>query len=394
MYSRQVKNGVFILEGLNALATTYYFYYIYFLMQKQFGFGALQNLLLAAGLGFIYAFAAVFGGRVAQKRGCFFSLKIGFFILATALLAGSQVSHLSNHLVVMVVGTVGMCFTWPAFQAIISENEPRLRLQSLLGVYNLTWAGASALAYFTGGAMIEKLGLKSMFLVPGGVHFVQFIFTFWLEKKAALSSVKNNSESKIKLSPLPENKISSVQKTFLKMAWLANPFAYLAVNTLIPVIPTLAKELNLSPQFAGFSCSVWFFARAGSFVLLRFYPGWHYRFLGLVVSYAAMILSFAAMLLIPNLWVLVLAQIIFGLSLGLIYYSSIFYSMDVGETKGDHAGIHEGAIGAGTCVGPAIGAAALYFFPARPHSAAWTVSGLLLTGLVGLIWLYNRKEKG
>ncbi|MDQ6632465.1 MAG: MFS transporter, partial [Verrucomicrobiota bacterium] len=314
------------------------------------------------------------------------------FILATALLVGSRVENLSSHIAVMVAGTIGMCFTWPAFQALVSENEPRLRLQNLLGIYNLTWAGASALAYFTGGAMIEKLGLKSMFFVPAAIHLGQFVFTFWLEKNARLSPTKNNSESEIKISQPRENKISSMQKTFLKMAWLANPFAYLTVNTVIPVIPTLAKELNLSPKFAGFFCSVWFFVRAGSFVLLRFYPGWHYRFSWLVISYAAMILSFGMMLLIPNLWVLILAQIIFGLSLGLIYYSSIFYSMDVGETKGDHAGIHEGAIGAGTCLGPAIGAAALYFFPHQSNSAAWAVTGILFIGLAGLIWLRNRKE--
>jgi type IV secretion system protein VirB10 len=48
-----------------------------------------------------------------------------------------------------------------------------------------------------------------------------------------------------------------------------------------------------------------------------------------------MILSFLVILLTPNLPVLILVQISFGLCIGLIYYSSLFYSMDVGETKGD-----------------------------------------------------------
>jgi len=36
----------------------------------------------------------------------------------------------------------------------------------MVGLYNVVWAGTGALAYFTGGAMLEKLGLKSLFYVP------------------------------------------------------------------------------------------------------------------------------------------------------------------------------------------------------------------------------------
>jgi len=58
--------------------------------------------------------------------------------------------------------------------------------------------------------------------------------------------------------------------------------------------------------------------------------------------------------------------------------------MDVGETKGEHGGLHEAAIGAGSCAGPGIGAAALHFFPKNPDGSTWTVSALLLAGLAGL----------
>ena len=67
--------------------------------------------------------------------------------------------------------------------------------------------------------------------------------------------------------------------------------------------------------------------------------------------------------------------------------------MDVGETKGEHGGIHESAIGAGNCAGPAIAAAALLLFPAHPASGPLAVCLLLLGGLGGLFWLrYQRTE--
>ena len=44
MFSRRLKTGYFVLEGLNSFATVYYFYYFYFFMQTEFGFGNKANL--------------------------------------------------------------------------------------------------------------------------------------------------------------------------------------------------------------------------------------------------------------------------------------------------------------------------------------------------------------
>jgi hypothetical protein len=92
------------------------------------------------------------------------------------------------------------------------------------------------------------------------------------------------------------------------------------------------------------------------------------------------------------LWAVVLAQLVFGVAIGLIYYSSLFYAMDASETKGEQGGIHEAAIGAGNCLGPAIGASALWLAPGNAGMGAWAVSGLLLLGLGGMVLM--RKPGG
>jgi len=88
--------------------------------------------------------------------------------------------------------------------------------------------------------------------------------------------------------------------------------------------------------------------------------------------------------------VLVLVQIVFGGAIGLIYYSSLFYSMDLGDTKGEHGGIHEAAIGLGNLAGPAVGAASLFFLPQYANSGTVAVSGLLLLGLGGLLAIWRK----
>src|SRR5438034_1950534 len=138
-------------------------------------------------------------------------------------------------------------------------------------------------------------------------------------------------------------------------------------------------------MFAGFFCSVWLFVRIGAFALLWLWPGWHYRFRWLVGAYAAMVMSFALILLVGQLPLLIAAQFVFGLAVSLIYYSSLFYSMDLSETKSEHGGFHEAAIGAGSFAGPAVGAASLHFLPQYASSGVAAVSVLLLFGLAGLV---------
>src|SRR5204862_7597804 len=114
-----------------------------------------------------------------------------------------------------------------------------------------------------------------------------------------------------------------------------------------------------------------------------------YRFSWLLAAYLVLMGTFATLVIAPNLAVLVLAQILFGCALGIIYYSSLFYSMDLSETKSEHGGIHEAAIGLGNFAGPAVGAASLLWFPQFPQSGALAVSALLLLGLGGLVTIWR-----
>jgi MFS family permease len=389
--SRKLKNSVFALEAINSLATTYFFYDIYYYTRYQFHFGALQNLLLAALLGAVYAVSAYFGGQFAQKFGYLTAVRWGTGIMAVVFLIGSQVHGLAATLAVIVVGDVGMCLTWPALEALMSEGEPPARLQSLVGIYNFVWAGFGAFAYFTGGVLMQQWGLKSIFYVPAGLLFLEMGLAFWLEREAQRQPALALDPPLLR--PTPEGIASPISPAlFLKMAWLANPLAYLAINTVISTLPTLAKHFQFTLMQAGFICSIWLFVRTGAFIFLRLWPKWHYRFRFLAGSYVAMIVSFGAMLLTRDIWLLIAAQVVFGLAIGLIYYSSLFYSMDVGETKGEHGGIHEAAIGAGNAAGPAMAAAALAFFPEYPGSGAAAVCALLLLGLGGLYWMRFRRR--
>jgi predicted MFS family arabinose efflux permease len=392
MTHQRLKVGYFILEGLNSFATAYYFNYLFFYTQRQFGFDNLDNLVLSAANGFVYMCSAWYGGRYGQNHGYFSALKLGFGLMLGAMAVGTLHDNLYGHGAGMIVWTLGMCFTWPNLEALASEGESPAGLKQMVGIYNVVWAATAASAFFVGGALIEVMGWKSMFWLPAGLHLVQWFGVIWLKRKAAQTAAGEQVPSAI--NPAPASGIAheevvspSLAKCFLRMAWVANPFSYIAINTAIPLIPGLARRFELTPALAGFFCSAWMFSRLVAFVLLWRWTRWHYRFRWLILAYLLLLASFIALLLAPHFWAVILAQLVFGWAVGLIYYSSLYYSMDTSDTKGVHGGVHESAIGLGIFAGPAVGAAALRCFPAQAQASTWAVSAILVLGFATLLGL-------
>jgi predicted MFS family arabinose efflux permease len=397
-----LKPGYFVLEGLNSFGTVFFSYYFYFFMQQVYGFGNRANLVLAAvNAGGIYAVGAWQAGKFAQRFGYFNALKVGFLVMLTGSALGLQMHGASGHICAMAVVIAGMCFTWPTLEALVSEGESPAGLQKMVGIYNIVWAATAAAANFTGGLMLEKLGLPSLFYVPMAIQATQLGLTLWLDwahrtQSGLPSAPAPKATTAVRTEAAPRElapRSSARAQCFLRMAWLANPFAYIAINTLIPVIPSVAARLHLSTMLAGFCCSVWCFARMGAFVWLWRWTGWHYRFRWLLASFLALVGSFALVLTATTLAMLVLAQIVFGVALGLIYYSSLFYSMDASDAKGEHGGIHEAVIGLGNFAGPAVGAASLYFLPQYANSGTFAVTFLLLGGLGSLVAIWKTGMK-
>ena len=398
MSFRQFKFAVFTLEGTNAFATGLYFNWLFFFTERQLHFGVSENLSLVALHGLIYTGSAWFGGWFAHRYGKFLALKIGFSIMIVALGAGAFLHLAAAQVAVMLAWTFGVCFTWPTLQSLTSEAEPSARMPRMAGIYNVVWSGVSAVSYFIGGVLFEKLGVASMFWIPVLIHIVQLRMVFWLEKNKLHIELPVTKEGVSDVPQISSELLSKEdaihRKKFLRFALLTNPFAYVAINTAIPMIPEVARRFDLSPMWAGFFCSLWLFMRMAAFILFWLWPGWHYRFGFLLSAKIMLVLSFLGLLLAPQLWIMLVAQVIFGLSVGLIYYSSLYYSMNGGTAKSEHGGLHEAMIGLGTFIGATVGVSAKYFYPAVAGISIWAVAGLLLIGLGALIWLRYRNETG
>ncbi len=391
MSLRIPKGTVYAATALSTIATFYHFSYLFFLLRDRYSFDNRLNLRVAALHGAIYVFAAWQGGRFAERRGYTASLTAGFVGLFLCMVVGALVSSAAALLAVMAVYTIVLLLVWPALEALAIADEPPERVPHLVGLYNLTWSGSAALAYFTGGPLYDRIGARMIFGIPAVIFLVQLVFLFWLSRRPASASPRPVADVAAVVSSMPDDFRGSPERsvTFLRLAWLANPLSYMAIYTLLAVMPGLAASLGLTPTQVGLFCSIWFFARLGSFILLWQWPGWHYRFRFLAGGYASLMASFLAILLAPNLAVLVIAQVAFGASAGLTYYSSLFYSMDLSEAKAEHGGLHEAGVGVGICAGPLVGTAALQMFPAWPQAGAIAVTAVLTGGLVTMLAVWR-----
>jgi predicted MFS family arabinose efflux permease len=390
VHTRKSRTIFFVLEGLNTLASSYFGGYVYFLLRDRFDFGNLGNLSVAALMGFVYVLAAWQGGRFAQRFGYFTALKTGLGGLAACLALGALSSSLPAVLLVIVGWSATLCFTWPALEALVSDGAGDDVLPRNIGIYNIVWSAGMAAMYFFGGTLYETLGQPSIFWLPSLVHAGQCLIVMCLGKDPvptppAAPAVKTHSLEAAAV----VQRVSP--QAFLQMVWLAIPFSYIGITTFTASVPALAKTLGLSTAHAGLFCSIWMFVRLGTFVALWQWTGWHYRFRWLLAAFVGLMAGFSLLLLSRNLGLLAGAQAVFGVSVGLIYYSSLFCSMDVGETKGEHGGLHEAMIGTGICLGPAVGALSLCLAPASHNAGAYTVTVLLACGLAGLIGLRVRQ---
>ncbi|MGB5216679.1 MAG: MFS transporter [Smithella sp.] len=387
MMLSRVKILFYFIELINCYAAVFYSNFLFFYLKNTFGFGEVANLATAALGGFVYIIASWQGGRLAQRYGSLKLLSIGACIVILSLILGVMLSTPAEQISVYCFWTVGICLMWPALEILISERAGKA-LPKMIGIYNVTWAVGGFISYFSAGMLIEKFGMASLFWIPLGITLIELslmpLAAGWLSQETAFES-----DGQLLT---PESRHAETGQ-FIRMAWIANPFSYVAINTVIPLIPSIAEKLSLSTGMAGIVCSVWMFARLMAFVTFWQWTDWHYRFQWLAGSFFMMIVSFFGILMAQSVGFLLVAQVGFGLSIGLIYYSSLYYSMNVTENQGANAGVHEAMIGAGQFIGPAVGAAALYLVPAATGIGAWSVGGLLCIGLSGLFLVRHHGEK-
>ena len=358
-------------------------------MRDQFGFSGRDNLAFAALNGLIYTFSAWQGGRFGQRRGYFNALKVGLGVMILALAAGWQFNSAAGLVLATGLLNVGMCFIWPTIEALVSEGEDAVGLPRMVGTYNVVWAATNALALVRRRHAGGKIRIQNHFL-PAHRRFHRLAGPGFLAAKTRARRPRRRPRARARARARPAPPVARQNQGVSAHGVAGESVCLHRHQHLHPHAAHVGRAFSSHADVRGICVFVVGLCAARHVYRAVALDGLALPFPlardGVCDCSSFRLRRFS---LFPSLAVLLLAQIFFGAAIGLIYYSSLFYSMDAGKAKGEHGGIHEAAIGVGNFIGPGVGAASLQFLPQYASSGAVAVSVLLLFGLGGLVTIWK-----
>lgn len=364
-----------------SVATTMILYGQPYYAKQSLGWSPSLIALTQITVGLLTAIGSVLGGRVIERHGCLASLRTGLIGLVIGALMGCSLPEGWNMVAatVLVAGFQG--FIWPAIEAALARGEPQHRVQHLVGMYNLGWSGSSGVSFFITTPLMSAFGVRAMFALPLLLYLLN-LFVVW-RLLPNYDSIPDDHHSVV--DPEGAELTPERRHAFRLLGWLANPMAYVAINVIVTYNPVVAQRIGVSFATASSWFSLWFYVRMVAFEVLRRWSGWHYRPRLLFMAFVTAMLGFAGMMLAPSLWIHLFAQVVFGLSIGLLYQSSLFYSMAGSEEKGTHGGFHESFIGLGIAAGASMAFVGDHLAPQQPVLSVGLVWGVMAIALL-LMW--------
>lgn len=380
----------YAIEGVNSFGCTLFLTCVMFWTQRQFGYSNAENLWLSAVQGITYIVASRVGGVLADRLGYDRQMHGALVCAALVLLLGRLPAWRGTPFIVMTVYTIAMGATWPALEAVVLHVPGTLTMPQRVGIYNMTWALTGALGVFVSGPLFGwQPGI--VFWLPGLLHAGQAAY-FLLH--VGRSRVAGTGRTAMELPHYGNHVAPVLKRRLLHTAWLANAVGYLLSAAFIALAPFIGARLGLSVKNAIWLVSVYLITRGLGFVVFWRWEGWHYHVGWNVAAAGLTPVCVAIVFLVPHVWLAAGALALFGVSHSLSYAGSLYYSVDCGEEKGAHSGLHEAIIGMGIFAGPLAGAAGVALWQ-TPLAAEWTV--LALAGAAtaaGLAWVYAPRSRG
>jgi MFS family permease len=377
----------YTVEFVNSFACTLLLVCVPYFITDRFHSAqpTMDSLWQSALWGLMYVPFAILAGKLADRWGARRLLARACILALPAAVVGLLAAAWPNFWVlfaVLLFYNLANTHGWPAMESAISQTPARAGLPARMGFYNIVWSAAGFLA-FPAADLVKGLSSfdnwASMWLLPAAGAVVALIAAVWFAiPQSALQRADGHDAENGDDGP------PGKAKTLLRMAWVGNPMAYVAINVLMAVMP------QISPKIVSLG-SVWKLTTVVGFVIWWKWSGWHYKTWMLIAAYAGLIGSFFAMLFFAApgsgtpIGLLVPAQIVFGLATSLIYSSSLYYAMHVSAGGGSHAGMHEALIGGGICIGCAVGALAVGIGSSTLAPVAWAVTAILAAGGVTIV---------
>lgn len=381
---------------------------VYFLTESALGYGAALNFALAALFGVVYVGVSSTSGpmirRAARGRAWLSTREaLGASTLLITLVCalplvgswlGSGGVPAWTFWVLIVLFSVASGVLWPVCEAYVSGGRHDGRLRSAMGRFNLSWSGATVVALWLMGPLVQEHPTLVL-LGVGASHLIGMGLLVWFPREPAAREHGHST-----LSPEARRRSGELLLWFRVLL----PLSYLLKTAVLPQLPAALAVLETDTPWKPIVGSVYFVTRLVGFGLFERWHGWHSSRWMPALGAALLFGGFLAAVLAPlagdrsvGLAILIVALAAFGAGGSTVYAGAIFYAMEAGDSDLDSGGAHEAFIGLGYTLGPLCGLAAIALAreigaPFEGVMVATTACVSVVVGITGLLWARRRRR--
>lgn len=370
--------GYFLIEALNSSAATLFVLSIFFWTRRQLAFGDAANLWLGVVQGLGYMVFSRVGGWLADRLGYDRSMIRAVSLAACALPLLLLIRRPFTPYLVMALYTVSMAIFWAAAGAAVAHAPGRWSMPRRVAIYNIIWSLAGAVGFFASGALFDWRP-DAVIVLPVLLHLVQLAVMVRRRPDTATAGARPTA------APLAAAVASARHPRFMHAAWLANALGYYVVTSFGTLAPHVGERLGLTPRLTIWMTCALLLARGLAFLGFGWWEGWHYRLRWLISAILLLPALLAVSFYVPHVGLVCASQAAMGVLLGLIYSSSLYYSLDQGASKAKATGRHEAMVGLGILAGPLIGVAGAHWVGGASGAKMVLLAVYLLVAAAGLM---------
>jgi MFS family permease len=338
---------------------------LFFYTAHEFQWGAGRNMGLATGQGAAYTLGALLAHQVRARFGVRRSLLTLYLLMALlAGLAPLMSAHWIVALMLLAYAFVA-AVNWPMLESLVTAGTDARQMSRRVGTYNVVWASAGAAAVASAGWIIAHRP-SALFFVAVATHLFAALLILMLRQHELNDAESSSSSSVAEVEP----ELLHARTLALWLSRIALPASYVVNYSLSALLPSLFVLQSLGATTQTLLGSAWLVSRWLTFWMLARATFWHTRPRILLAAAVAMLAAFLCVCLPPSqvLWrdiswradvsVMIVAQVVLGASMGIIYAGSLYFGMVLSDGSTEHGGYHEALIGLGSVLGPGIGAIA------------------------------------
>jgi predicted MFS family arabinose efflux permease len=337
-----------MLAFAESLAATLVGRGLFFYTHDQLNFTDAENLGLAVAGSAVYVVGALGSHRLtarwSEKR------------VMAGMIAGQIVAWLALFLwpaagmAVAASAVLGFCngTKWPVIESYFTAGQTPAGTARAVGRFALSWVPALPLALCAAGPLIAW-DVRGLFAVAMGLGVASLLIVRTLERRP-VHLAEDHPER-------PTEGELARCRALLASSRCSMITNYALMTVLAALMPRVLADLGMTVVVATALAGVLEVVRGLAFITLHRWTGWHNRGLPLAAVIVGFPAGFLLVLIGPNVWAVIVGEIVFGLAAGLTYYASLYYSMVVENASVEGGGTHEGLVGSGSALGPVAGVA-------------------------------------